>query len=322
MFPRVRPSIRIAIQIALSVGVLRALFFLVDPRLIADALLGAERASVMIALLLVPVSILLTILVWWTLLRLISTEITFRSASAAVMAGYTLALLTPARVGEAAARIYYHRELGKGRLLGAFAVQGIYRTALYAGGGGVAIYYAMQVDMLSRTIWIPVLVFGMCVTLVLVTLGMRPRVILATLGWLPFLSKSRAYLDFLTRLSGSSATQLFALSTLRYAVTISQFTLLFKATGVVAATPILLSGAGFVFFIKSFIPNLLFTDLGLGEGAAALFFQSLGDYGPAAVAAALGLFGLNAVLPAMAGLPVVWMRIGKIRRSRAADSAL
>lgn len=308
-----RLSFRTAIQIALSIALLGALFYAVEPGFIADALLGAEPAGVMTALALVPLNIILTITIWWIFLTLIDSRISFRSASEAVMMGYALAVVTPARVGEIGARIYYHRALGKARLLAAFAVQGLYRTALYFGGGSIAVYYAIRSGLLDSAIWTPISVVALTGTIIIVLVGLVPRILISVVSRLPYSAKARPALDFVDRLSGRTTALLFVLSAARYLTTLSQFSILFRATGVHAEMPILMSGAGFVFFIKSFVPNLFFTDLGIREGAAVLFFQSLGEFGPEAVAAALGLFGLNAVLPALFGIPVFWINTQKNR---------
>jgi len=304
------PSIKLAIQIVLSVALLWALFYLVDPREISHALLSADSAGVFIALSLVPVSILLTISVWWILLKLIDGSITFRSTSGAVMAGYALAVVTPARIGELGARVYYHRSLGKKRLVGAFAVQGIYRTALYFVGGTIAIYYATETGFLDPAIWIPVTIAAAIGAVLFVAAGLVPKIIVSLMSRFTFLSGLRPALDFVDNLSGRITILLFAVSSIRYVTTITQFSILLYAMGVRVESEVLMSGAAFVFFIKSFVPNLFFTDLGIREGTAAFFFQSIGDFGPEAVAAALGLFGLNAVLPAIAGIPSLWFKPG------------
>ncbi len=304
----IHPTVKTAIQIVLSVVLLWILFYLIDPGEIADALLHADSMRVIAALSLVPLSIVLTISVWWILLKLIDSSVTLRSASGAVMAGYALAVITPARIGELGARVYYHRTLGKKRLLGAFAVQGVYRTSLYFAGGAVAIYHATRVGLLDSSIWTPVAMAALMGSALFVAAGVIPKTIVSWMSRFPLLSRFVPALDFVDKLSGRTTMLLFAVSSVRYLMTISQFSLLLYAMGVRVEVQALLSGAGFVFFIKSFVPNLFFTDLGIREGTAAFFFQSMGDFGPEAVAAALGLFGLNAVLPAIAGIPVLWFK--------------
>jgi uncharacterized membrane protein YbhN (UPF0104 family) len=306
--PELHPALKTAIQVVLSIALLSALFFLIDPGQIADALLHADSSRVIATLLLVPVNVFLTIVVWWILLKLIDNTITLRSASLAVMAGYALAVVTPARIGELGARVYYHRELGKKRLVGAFAVQGIYRTALYFLGGTIAIYYATRTGFLDASLWIPVAMVAFAGTSLFVVAGLNPGIIVSLMSRIPFISGFSLSLDFVDKLSGRTTWKLFIVSSIRYLTTISQFSLMLYAMGIRVGSPVLMSGSGFVFFIKSFVPNLFFTDLGIREGAAAFFFQSMGNFGPEAVAAALGLFAINAVLPAIAGIPALWSK--------------
>ena len=300
-----RRVVKIALQIAGSVCVLGLLMYLVEPRSILQALSEADRGNIYLAAALSIPGVGLSIVVWWLLLRTIQPKLPFWSASGAVMAGYSLALVTPARVGEPGARIYYHRTLGKARLLGAFAVQGIYRTALYFVGGVVALLFAVNEGILESEIWIPVAAGAAIGGLFFFAAGIFPSRVVSTMARIPLLGRVLPSLDFVNNISRATTIWLFVASAARYLISLSQFSLLLIATGVPADFSTQMSGAGFVFFIKSFVPNLFFTDLGIREGTVAFFFQSLGDVAPEAVAAALGLFGINAVLPALAGLPVL-----------------
>jgi uncharacterized membrane protein YbhN (UPF0104 family) len=300
-----RKTLTTFLQILGSVALISVLVYLVEPGSILDALRGADIMLVLSAAGLAIPSVGLSIAVWWILLRCIEPSLPFRSAAGAVMAGYTLALVTPARVGEPGARIYYHRRLGKARLFGAFAVQGIYRTALYFVGGAIALGFAVSAGLLGADIWIPVAIAGALAGFLFVMAGLFPTGVVAMMGRISILGRVLPSLDFVSNISRGATASLFLTSTLRYLTTLTQFSLLLIATGVPAGFSTQMSGAGFVFFIKSFVPNLFFTDLGIREGAAAFFFQSLGDVAPEAVAAALGLFGINAVLPALLGIPVL-----------------
>jgi len=305
--PDARP-LRTWIRLVLSALVLVLLFTLVDPSTILNAMRSADGTLVGIATLLVPFSIILTVAVWWLLLRAIDPEVSVWSATGAVMAGYAFAVITPARLGEPAARIYYHRHLGKARLVSAFAVQGIYRTATYVAGGAVAMGVALGASVLEPSTWQVVYLISIAASVVLGLLAMFPRAILSRLVTFGVFARLQDAFDFAERLTPKATSTLLVVSTIRYLNSVLQFALLLAAMGVDASRQLLAAGAAFVFFIKSFVPNLFFTDLGIREGAAALFFSEVGNTSAEAVAAALVLFGLNAVLPALLGIPAVWLR--------------
>ncbi|MCH8277185.1 MAG: hypothetical protein IIA50_06590 [Bacteroidetes bacterium] len=86
---------------------------------------------------------------------------------------------------------------------------------------------------------------------------------------------------------------------------IAQLSLLMVGFGVTADRLHIVAGSGFVFLVKWTVPNLFFTDLGIREGAAAFVFEQMGGFGGAAVSAALCLYAINLVIPALLGVPQV-----------------
>lgn len=92
---------------------------------------------------------------------------------------------------------------------------------------------------------------------------------------------------------------------LRYAVYVTQFVLLLRAFAPFADPRLAFLGVAVVFFVKFLAPPIFLFDLGLREGAAVVILGYLGVPEAAAFNAALLLFGINLVLPALLGLPLV-----------------
>ena len=104
-----KPSIKAGLRILFSALLFAFLVWWIQLDSILVAMRSAEPLFLGAALLLLPLNLGSSVLMWWLLLRAIDPNTTLRSAVAAVFAGYSLALFTPARLGDAGARIYYHR---------------------------------------------------------------------------------------------------------------------------------------------------------------------------------------------------------------------
>jgi hypothetical protein len=108
---------------------------------------------------------------------------------------------------------------------------------------------------------------------------------------------------------------LLALSAVRYAVFAGQFVLLVRSFAPGAPWGLLAAGVALALFVKSALPPALLGDLGVREGAAMFFLGGLGVSTAAAFNASLGVFAVNLVLPALAGLPLLLrLRVEALRR--------
>jgi len=93
------------------------------------------------------------------------------------------------------------------------------------------------------------------------------------------------------------------LALLRQVVFTWQFVLALQLAGVQLPLSTLIAGVCWVFLAKSLIPALnVWSDLGVREFSALLFFSTLGVPAWPVVGASLMLWGINIMLPALAGL--------------------
>lgn len=93
----------------------------------------------------------------------------------------------------------------------------------------------------------------------------------------------------------------FAFSVLNYIVFSSQFVLLVIAYNGTLTTPAILMASSLVFFTKSLIPGITFGEIGIRESAAVFFFGHFDVPAGAAFNAALMLYTINVLLPAIPG---------------------
>ena len=103
--------------------------------------------------------------------------------------------------------------------------------------------------------------------------------------------------------ASSPQTVVFGGTVARYAVFTGQLACLGAAFAPSANGMPLWGAASLTFYVKYLIPSLTVLDLGIREGGAAFFFQILGLGAAAGLNAALLLFALNVLVPALLGVP-------------------
>jgi len=302
----VRTRLLFAAKLGLA---LLALAYLVDQiewgPLVASAR-GARPAWIAAALALMPLNIGLEAYRWHRLVRRLAPETPYSASLAAVLSGYPLGLVTPARAGDYVGRALYLPYEGKGELVALTFAERMATLActLLAGLAAMIPFLHTRTD-LPGVAWATLYggaALGTAGFLVLLlNPGLAHRVLDLVLPFRPV----RRVLAVLDRYDRRDARVLLALSAVRYGVFSFQFVLLVFAFEPTAAWLPVATGVALVFFAKSAIPSFTLGDLGIREGAAVFFLGALGVAAAAALEASLVLFGINLLLPALVGLPLV-----------------
>jgi len=266
-----------------------------------DSAFAADAGLLIVAALLVPLNIALEGWKWHRILRSTS-NITRQDAIASILCGYTLGLLTPARVGDYVGRVLY---LNDGHLRTAFqtGLDRMISAAVYIVIGVSALIAALSLGIIEMSVsWKYVLAVGVFCATALVAIAAQPALLHHVLRSVSASIRWRAGIRFLKSFDLSEAAGLLALSFVRYVVFITQLVLLVVAFGAETSILLLYLAAALVFFVKTLIPSFTLADLGVRETASVFFFGLLGVESAAALNAALLLFSLNLVLPAIAGM--------------------
>jgi uncharacterized membrane protein YbhN (UPF0104 family) len=306
-----------ALKLLLAVLALAALAHVVEWEALVAAARAAEPGWALAALLLAPLNVSLEAYRWHRLMRRLAPALRFRDSLAAVLSGYPLGLLTPGRVGDYVGRALYLRDVPPSTSAAlTFGERMATLACCLVGGLAVLPYFLLTRTEVASLAWVTVLALGLFGTAALLLLLIRPhlaRVVLAAV--LPF-RRLRRVLAVLDRFTPQDAAELLGLSALRYALFSTQFVLLVHAfapgTNVLAAY----AGVALVFFAKSAVPSITLGDLGIRESAAVFFLGAFGVAEAAAFNASLGLFGVNILLPALVGLPL----LPRLRLERAASA--
>jgi len=281
----------------------------VDPTALAAHVREARPLGLAVAAALLPINLALDGWVWGRYVRPVTGPLPRGALSRAVLAGFALRFWTPAELGEYAGRVCALPYGNRFTLTLTVLAQRLLDMAVAVGIGTVGLAGAIAAGWMPATApWWGLLGIGGVVTIGLVGILTVPRPICRTLyRWVSSLAVPEPAgrgVALLRRFPGGRADAL-AGSLVRYGVFVGQFVALGWAV-VPSASLLPLTGAAVLtFYAKFLLPSLTLLDLGVREGAAALFFGLLVLAPAAGLQAALGLFVLNLLVPAVLGVPFV-----------------
>ncbi len=254
---------------------------------------------------LAPLVVLLDAVVWRRLLTPVLPNASSASVLRAVLRGSALGLVTPARLGEFAGRALSFPEADPWTLSATVFAQRVIDMAICAGLGLAALGMALHAGWLpTRPLWL-----GLTAS-VAATCGMllwsitHPRQTSHLIRRLaPNFGGLHRRIKFLEQIAPRTGRRVLQTALLRQSLFCAQFASLVLAFGPVVALLDLAAGILLVFLAKFLMPSVTLLDLGVREGAAVFFLGAVGVGPAAAFNAALLLFVLTGVLPALAGLP-------------------
>ena len=230
---------------------------------------------------------------WRYLVRFVKPEVSIGEVVRSVLAGLSLGLVTPGRIGEAG-KIFYVRDVRRRALAGLAVAERAYVMVSNVGLGGLA--FAVLVGRHSGFLFVPL---GIALFSLAIAPEVGVRVLRRLFERLPFKEKLTPVLDGLGELNGDKGRRILALSVLFYAIHCTQFYLLISAFGDIKVTAALWAIPAIV-FVRSVLPIAL-GDLGVREAASVFVLGRLGIPNAVAVDAALLLFGMNVFVPGLVG---------------------
>jgi hypothetical protein len=223
----------------------------------------------------------------------------------AVLSGSAWGLITPARVGEFAGRAFSFPESDGWAISATVFAQRVLDTAICSVLGLGALGIALHAGWLPmNTLWTTVTIVVAVVSGVLTVAVCCPGRTARLIQWAaPHAERLHRRLAFLDQIDGASGRRILHFALLRQAVFCALFASLVAAFGFTADPGDILVGIVLVFLAKFLLPSITLLDLGVREGAAVFFLGAVGVSQAAAFNAALLMFVLTGVLPALVGLP-------------------
>ena len=300
-----RDDVQQVLKAALALGAMGYLVYVIEPSKIAATVAGARYDLLAAALLILPLNVLLEGATWQRILAVVVPRARWGSVYGALLCGYALGLVTPARAGALAGRALYFERGDRWAIAATVFVQRLLDMTAAVACGTAALSWALATGVLAGVLWQGLLAAGVGVVATLLLLMATPRRAASVLyRLLP--ETANEHLVFLKRLGPRRLFGAALPALARFGFYATQFVLLAKAFAPSAPFALLYGGAGLVFFAKHLIPSLTMMDVGIREGAAVFFLHArLGVPEAAAFNAAFVLFLSNLVLLAAVGAPLL-----------------
>lgn len=299
--------IRLLGQALVTIAVGGILLWTVDAAAVIDALRGAHPAWIGLAVLLLPLNLTLDGWVWARLLASARGQYPPRAIVRALFCGFALGFWTPARLGEFAGRAYSFDEAHRWAVTLSVLAQRVLDMVVGVGVGLVVLLWCAHAGLVPWTAaWHAAAGLGTgTVGLLTVVLVFPNRLYrgATTLG-----NRVTDLVPDVRLFSRLGPRQrLFALggTVVRYVVFTGQFVCLTLALQPSLSGALVSLAVALTFFAKYLLPSLTLLNLGIREGAAVFFFGVLGLPSAVALSAALLLFALNVLGPAVLGLPTL-----------------
>jgi len=299
--------IRLLGQALLTLAVGAALLWTVDAAALADTLRRAQPGWLGLALLLLPLNLALDGWVWARLLDVTDESHSPQALCRALLCGFALGFWTPARLGEYAGRAYSFARANRGAVTLSVLAQRVLDLLVGVGVGLGTVLWGLYTGLLpSSPAWQTAAGLGAGTGTLLTVAVLFPARLYRTAAALG--PRFRGLLPnptFFARLRLRHGGPAFAGTVVRYVVFTGQFVCLTLALAPSLSVELVSAAVSLTFYAKYLLPSLTLLDLGLREGAAVFFFSVLGLPSAVALSAALLLFTLNVLLPAVVGLPTV-----------------
>ncbi len=255
----------------------------------------------------------------WQLLMRPLENLSFGNAFKSVLAGCSITMLTPNRVGEYGGRILYVKETHRldailVTILG--SISQLFVTLVMGTAGLIFLKYSGAVQKLlvvlpsyTADIFLAVSISG-AVFLMLVYL--RVSLLVNLLSRIPFMKNFTAHIILLNTFSRKQLLRILFLSFLRYMVFILQYVLLLKVLQVDIPFFTCLMLLTVFYLVMAIAPTIGFTELPLRVAAGLGILQLYSSNSVGIQAASLGIWLINLALPAVTGsLLILGLKIMK-----------
>lgn len=315
------------ISYSIKIGVILLLFFglwykvsnnqnLNDILLFLKTTLKDKDSQKLIALCisLMPLNWLIESFKWQILISKIQ-KISWHQSFKAILAGVTVSIFTPNRIGEYAGRVLFVHYNNR--------VQAVFSTLISSIGqltstlifGAISIYlFYLKEYPQSGNVWINNYLLALLVVMIsaLIILFISTPSLIALLRKIKALRKVKKYVSFFNRYSILELVKILVLSLLRYSIYSFQLYIILYAFGVELS---IISGITLIpitFFIMTIIPSIALAELGIREAVALTVIGTTSDNTIGILSATFALWTVNLVIPSIVGsLLILQSRIFK-----------
>lgn len=287
---------------AISILLLWGIYLQVDKQLdkidFTAALQHGPNYLLWITIILMPVNLLLEAKKWH-LLAGSAQPLSFKQALYSYLAGISISIVTPNRLGEYPGRLLYLKRKNTLRLIGVSilgAAAQMFTLFLYGCAG--LIYYNLTYPGTFQSI---VLITAAIITILLAFVYFRFD------SWMPYIEKIKwlrkynVYRKLLKRFTNKEQLTILCISILRYGIYTAQYLILLNWMNI--HTPVI---GGFLmsslfFWLIAVIPSITLIELGERGQVGLFLFHHFSDNTVGILTATIGIWCINLILPAVLG---------------------
>ncbi|MEQ8908232.1 MAG: lysylphosphatidylglycerol synthase domain-containing protein [Vicingaceae bacterium] len=268
----------------------------------------------LVVLLLMPFNWGIEVLKWRTLVQEVS-KVSYWQAIRSVLFGVSLSLLTPNRLGELGGRLLYIPRTDHLKVLYVNTLCSFSQLMITVVIALIMLpYFPFEFGMAKNLLW----------TLIIVLLALLFYIYFSSTLVKRLISKINNRFQFrklesLVKIPKHSRLRTLLFSTLRYAIFLGQFSLLFQIFDPSIPLQTAILASGIIFFVSTLIPTAWISDLAVRTSAAFIIMEHLGYSGSAALISSLLLWAINLFFPALLGLfefrKVNWVQLKSFGRA-------
>lgn len=245
----------------------------------------------------------------WKILVKHIEDISLVTAIKGVLAGVSLAINTPNRIGEYFGRIIYLREGNRLRAISLTLVGSTSQLIITVIFGTIGLFFLRQnlVDTTNGAIglsmlWINIIIYGATgIAIILLLIYFRLSFITRVIEKIPFVAKYAYFIQKLGEFEWPELLKVLCLSLLRYSVFIIQYVLLLQVFEVDISLWNACQLTFVMFLILAVVPTIALAELGLRGQVGLLLFGLFSNNSLGILLTASGIWIINLVVPALAG---------------------
>ena len=300
-------------KISIGLGLLIFLIIYIEPRMIKETFIKANKIYLLIAFLLLPLNLYLQYFKW----ELLSSKyfsITDRSKIwLSLFYGISGGIFTPMKSGEYFARAIPYKDVEVLDVILATLIDKLIPIIFVVLiGGSFFIFYLKSLLGFSILAIIGLIIIFITVVLFLlyILIG-NGKTSIKLRKWLnskKYFSKVLSRVSFIMNMDRITLTKLVVTSFFYHLTFTTQMTLLLSAYSGEFNFLLFFFVANLIIFAQIVIPPIAFGEVGVREGAAVYFLQNLGFSGAIGFSAAISLFFINLLLPSIVGLLLLLKR--------------
>ncbi|MGD9993030.1 MAG: lysylphosphatidylglycerol synthase domain-containing protein [Salinivirgaceae bacterium] len=240
----------------------------------------------------------------WKLLMNSIAPISWNKAIGSVLAGVSVSIFTPNRVGEFGGRIFFLEKETRVQGVGATLVGNLAQllTTLIIGFIGLIPFWSLLDTTSSFPLSGTTLFF---ISLVVIVLGLivyfsvhRLEPLFIKLKWT---QQKMHYFKFLAAYKKQLLLTVFGLSALRYLVFSIQFFLLLKLNGINLTPTVTALAISQIYLILTLVPTFALSEVGVRSSVAVLVLGVFTPLSGAVIVASVSLWIINLAFPALMG---------------------